>query len=163
MCQVPGTRQSDHLTTPGHQVRLVPRLCTRRTDHTLPCAKTKGTRRRLDVHRVSTVQAHGEQPPMPSAGRDGVCSLFFAVRLYIHTAKRFAVCPTFDTRQTRSLPSPWLPSALCRRPRSAKSSPCAYGSSPCASGTRRTRGLRLWREENCVELAHLFYAFVVLH
>ena len=62
----------------------MPRPCTRRTDHTLPCTKTKGTRRRLDVHRVSTVQAHGEQPPMPSAGRDGVCSLFSPCA-YIYT------------------------------------------------------------------------------
>ena len=135
VCQGLGTRQSDHMASPGHQVRRVPRPCTRRTDHTLPCTKTKGTRRRLDVHRVSTTQAYGKQPPTPSAGRDSVCSLFFAVRLYIHTANRFAVCPTFGTRGTRSLPSPWLPSGLCRRPPSAKSS-------LCASGTRRTRGLR---------------------
>src|SRR6185312_2127072 len=94
VCQGLGTRQSDHLTSPGHQVRRVPRPCTRRTDHSSPCAKNKahgepyyfavcqnqghmvklgalpcacrpGTRRRLDVHRVSTVQAHGEQPPTP--------------------------------------------------------------------------------------------------
>ena len=73
---------------------------------------------------MPAVRAHGEQPLTPSAGRDGVCQLFFAVRLYIHTAKRFSVCPTFGTQQTRSLPSPWLPSALCRRPPSTKSSPC---------------------------------------
>ena len=40
-----------------------------------------GTRRSLDVHRVSTAQAHGEQLPTPSTDRDGVCSLFFAVCL----------------------------------------------------------------------------------
>ena len=121
VCQGLGTWQSDHMASPGHQVRRVPRPCTRR----------------IWQHcRVPAVRAHGEQPPTPSAGRDGVCPLFFAVCLYIHTVKRFAVCPTFGTRQTRSLSSPWLPSALCRRPPSAKSL-------PCASGTRRTRGLRL--------------------
>ena len=47
----------------------------------LPCACRSGTRRSLDVHRVSTAQAHGEQLPTPSADRDGVCSLFFVVCL----------------------------------------------------------------------------------
>ena len=97
----------------------------------LPCACRPGTRRIWEVCCVPAVRAHGEQPPTPSAGRDGVCPLFFAVSLYIHTVKRFAMCPTFGTRQTRSLPSPWLPSALCRRPPSAKSSPCAYVVSGC--------------------------------
>ena len=77
----------------------------------LPCACRPGTRRIWEVCCVPAVRAHREQPPTPSAGRDGVCPLFFAVRLYIHTAKRFAVCPTFGRRQTRSLPSPRLPSA----------------------------------------------------
>ena len=97
----------------------------------LPCDCRPGTRRIWERCHVPAVRAHGEQPPTPSAGRDGVCPIFFAVRLYIHTAKRFAVCPTFGTRQTRSLPSPWLPSGLCRRSSLAKSSPCAYGVSGC--------------------------------
>ena len=158
VCQGLGTWQSDHMASPRHQVRRVPLVrahgesgsvaVCQPSGHTanmgaLSCACRPGTRRIWERCRVPTVRAHGEQPPTPSAGRDGVCPLFFAVRLYIHTAKRFAVCPTFGTRQTRSLPSPWLPSALCHRPSSTKSSPCAYVSSPCASGTRRTRGLRL--------------------
>lgn len=88
------------------------------------------------VRRVPAVRAHGEQPPTPSAGRDGVCSFFFAVRLYIHTANKFAVCPTFGTRQTRSLPSPWLPSALClgHRRRSLRRVPTGLRRVPRAHG-----------------------------
>ena len=181
VCQGLGTRQSDHMASPGHQVRRVPRPCTRQTDHSLPCALgahgeygsvamclpsghtanlaalpcacRPGTRQIWERCRVPAIRAHGEQPPTPSAGRDGVCPLFFAVSLYIHTAKRFAVCLTFGTRQTRSLPSQRLPSALCRRPPSAKSSPCAYVSSSCASGTRRTRGLRLCEWEGRCQLS----------
>ena len=41
VCQGLGTRQSDHLASPGHQVRRVPRPCTWRTDHSSPCAKNK--------------------------------------------------------------------------------------------------------------------------
>jgi len=119
------------MASPGHQVRRVPRPCTRRTDHSSPFALGKGTRRIWERCRVPSVRAHGEQPPTPSTGRDGVCPPFFAVRLYIPMATTFAVCPPFGTRQTRSLPSPWLPSALCRRPPSAKSSPCAYVVSGC--------------------------------
>ena len=40
-----GTRQSDHLASPEHQVRRVPRPGTRRTDHSSPCANARGTRR----------------------------------------------------------------------------------------------------------------------
>ena len=46
---------------------------------------------------MPTVRAHGEQPPTPSSGRDGVCPLFLAVRLYIRLCRprgcrrRFAV------------------------------------------------------------------------
>ena len=41
VCQELGTRQSDHMASPGHQVRRVLRPFTRRADHSSPCAKNK--------------------------------------------------------------------------------------------------------------------------
>ena len=60
VCQGLGTRQSDHMASPGHQVRRVPKPCTRRTDHSSPCALGKGTRRIWELCRVPGVRAHGE-------------------------------------------------------------------------------------------------------
>ena len=60
VCQGLGTRQSDHMASPGHQVRRVARPCTRRTDHSSSCALGKGTRRIWQRCRVPAVRAHGE-------------------------------------------------------------------------------------------------------
>ena len=50
--------------------------------------------------------------------------------IYTHGEKVCRV-PDFWHTANKVLPSPWLPSALCRRPPSAKSSPCAYVVSGC--------------------------------
>ena len=64
----------------------------------LPIACRPGTRRIWERCRVPAVRAHGEQPPTPSAGRDGVCPLFFAVSLYIHTANKVFAVPMAAVR-----------------------------------------------------------------
>ena len=158
MCCGHGTRQSDRMGRPGTRLCRVPKCSTRQSDHTSPCAPgaAHGTRRSLELCRVHAVRAHGKawifivcprRRHMANNRRRRQLAVtasacFFAMCLYIHTVYSFAVCPTIGTQQTRSLPSLLLLSALCRRPPSTKSSPCAYGSSPCASGTRQTRGLR---------------------
>ena len=113
MCRGHGTRQSDRMGRPGTRLCRVPKLSTRQSDHTSPCAPgvahgeaarwavcllsrhtakpralscacCPDTRRSLDLHRVSTAPAHGEQPPTPSTGRDGVCLFFRHVSTYTH-------------------------------------------------------------------------------
>ena len=69
-----------------------------------PCARGLGTRRTNYLRRVPETVAHGEFIPTPSGSGHAVFLFFCAVYLDKHTAKLFAVCPKFGTRQTRPLP-----------------------------------------------------------
>jgi len=84
-------------------IRRVPGGGTRRTDHHLPCAAGTGTRRTHYLRRVPEIVAHGEFIPTPSGSGPAVFLLFCAVYLDKYTAKFFAVCPKFGTRQTQPL------------------------------------------------------------
>ena len=123
-------------------IRRVPGGGTRRTDHPLPCAAGPGTRRTNYLRRVPEIVAHGEFIPTLSGSGHAVFLFFCTVYLDKHTAKLFAVCPKFGTRQTQPLPCLLLPSALRRARPSSKSSPCARGASPCAWGTRQSIEIR---------------------
>ena len=82
MCQGLGTRQSDHMASPGHQVRRVPRPCTRRTDHSSPCAKNKA---HGEPYYFAVCQSPGHTAKSSAAGP---CVTKFAVCLSRwHTAK----------------------------------------------------------------------------
>jgi len=69
-----------------------------------PCARGLGTRRTNYLRRVPEIVAHGEFIPTLSGSGHAVFLLFYAVYLDKHTAKLFAVCLKFGTRQTRPLP-----------------------------------------------------------
>jgi len=104
VCHNAGTRRSDHIWPCAWGG-------TRRRRGGSPCVGRQDTRQTLHFRRVSCGLAHGEDRPTPSTEPHVVCSLYFAVCLRKHTANKFAVCPRNGTRQTRSLPSAWLPSA----------------------------------------------------
>ena len=69
-----------------------------------------GTRQSLKVHRVSTVQTHGEQTPTPSASPDGVFSLFSPCA-YIYTRRKDSPCARLLTHGKQGLRRP----CSCRR------------------------------------------------
>ena len=128
VCHGRGTRRTDQ-ASPWHTAKpLFLPLCRwapphgfavcrllKRTTKSLspPCAGARGTRW---IHPDAADQSASTLSPY----------FFFAVYLDIHTTKVFVVCPKYGTWQTRHLPCPWLPSAVRRRPPSAKTSPCAW-------------------------------------
>ena len=60
MCCGHGTRQSDRMGRPGTRLCRVPKLSTRQSYHTSPCACCPSTRRSLELCCVPAVRAHGE-------------------------------------------------------------------------------------------------------
>ena len=73
-------------------------------DQASPCAWDRGTRRTNYLRHMPEIVAHGEFIPTPSGSGHTVFLLFCAVYLDKYTTNVFAMCPKFDTRQTRPLP-----------------------------------------------------------
>ena len=74
------------------------------SDQASPCAWDHGTRRTNYLRHMPEIVAHGEFIPTQSGSGHTVFLLFCVVYLDKHTAKVFAMCPKFGTRQTRPLP-----------------------------------------------------------
>ena len=129
MCRGHGTRQSDRMGRPGTRLCRVPKLSTRQSYHTSPCACCPGTRRSLELCCVPAVRAHGEVwsfavcPRRRHMANSRRCrqlavtasARFFPPCAYIYTRRIGLPSARRLAHGKHGLCRP-VPSALCRRP-----------------------------------------------